>query len=311
MRRHLVALSALAAVLTGCAAQPSPEAQAYAEHAIALMDDGLFATGDGWSDAKQRAEARIAAADDISETYDTLRSLARLAGGAHSVFLDPDEAAASETRADELETPTVAASDGIGTLTLPAFNSGDDDLVRAYRDAALTPLDSADVDCGWIVDLRGNVGGNMFPMLAAVAPLLPDGPAVLLREPEGGEEVTAVVDGDLILPGGDVLASGTAYRWRGSVAVLTDAGTASAAEAVRVGFAGRAETRVFGVRTAGVPTGNVTHELDDGAMLVLTTSRMVDRDGRVYDSRIAPDEVTDRGEAPSRAAAWLAGACGR
>lgn len=39
--------------------------------------------------------------------------------------------------------------------------------------------------CGWIVDLRANIGGSMWPMLAVAAPLLPDGVLGHFRQPDG------------------------------------------------------------------------------------------------------------------------------
>jgi C-terminal processing protease CtpA/Prc len=41
---------------------------------------------------------------------------------------------------------------------------------------------------GWIVDLRGNTGGNMWPMLAGVGPILGEGLAGHFIEPNGVEE---------------------------------------------------------------------------------------------------------------------------
>ena len=38
---------------------------------------------------------------------------------------------------------------------------------------------------GWIVDLRGNSGGNMWPMLAGVGPVLGEGVAGVLQPGRG------------------------------------------------------------------------------------------------------------------------------
>ncbi|MFF4533526.1 hypothetical protein ACFY1P_30150 [Streptomyces sp. NPDC001407] len=49
-------------------------------------------------------------------------------------------------------------------------------------------------------------------------------------------------------------------------------------------------TRGFGRPTAGVPTGNATYNVADGALIALTEAREADRTGRVHDGPIAPDE---------------------
>jgi carboxyl-terminal processing protease len=58
-------------------------------------------------------------------------------------------------------------------LTVPAM-TGNDQAVSTYvRDGAqaVRHLDQAH-PCGWIIDLRPNTGGNMWPMLTTLAPLL-------------------------------------------------------------------------------------------------------------------------------------------
>lgn len=71
--------------------------------------------------------------------------------------------------------PSVETADGVTTLTVPALGSVSEDLQMQYAAAAATGIDdAARGTCGWIIDLRGNTGGNMYPMLSGLAPLLPD-----------------------------------------------------------------------------------------------------------------------------------------
>lgn len=150
---------------------------------------------------------------------------------------------------------------------------------------------------GWIVDLRGNLGGNMYPMIAGIGFVLGEGRL-----------------GDFISPdsrGGWFYRNGTAgavqdsrefpqFRATGSpavlkeippVAVLVDGGTVSAGEAVAISFIGRPNTRLFGAHTFGLSTGNVSYPLSDGAKLVLCTSVGADRNHRIYPDGIEPDVV--------------------
>lgn len=55
-----------------------------------------------------------------------------------------------------------------------AFGDAADERYVRTGIALVADLDEQDPS-GWIVDLRGNAGGNMFPMLTVVAPLLGNG----------------------------------------------------------------------------------------------------------------------------------------
>jgi carboxyl-terminal processing protease len=155
--------------------------------------------------------------------------------------------------------------------------------------------------CGWVVDLRLNGGGNVWPMYAGVGPLLGD--SLLNIEVEDGRVVgrTVYVDGHAIAvdAAGErhVLASVEApYRMRNAaapVAVLTDGGTASSAEALAIAFRTRPNTRLFGQPTGGYATGNRGVRLRDGANMVVTVDAMRDRHGREYGDPIEPDEIIE------------------
>jgi carboxyl-terminal processing protease len=176
--------------------------------------------------------------------------------------------------------------------------------------------------CGWVVDLRMNGGGNVWPMYAGIGPLLGD--SVLNVRIDEGTVVsrTLYVDGNAIAvgPAGerDVHASvALPYRMRDGnapVAVLTDGATASSAEALAIAFRTRPNTRLFGQPTGGYATGNRGVRLPDGANMVVTVDAMRDRTGREYGDPIVPDEIIEmpRGFWPSttdavarRAVEWL------
>ncbi|MDD0778651.1 S41 family peptidase, partial [Streptococcus pneumoniae] len=137
---------------------------------------------------------------------------------------------------------------------------------------------------GWIVDLRDNGGGSMWPMLLGMAPLLRT--SVVNNEDVGAFETaqgpqrwtltaTAVqLAGRPLLDFGQ---SGHVVRQPGApVAVLFGPRTGSSGEASVLAWRGRPQARSFGQPTAGVSTGNVVHTLADGSRLLLTTSVMRD-----------------------------------
>lgn len=87
-------------------------------------------------------------------------------------------------------------------IVLPGLVTGDDPTAaERYITAGWALLDEQ--ACGWIVDLRGNGGGNLFPMLVAIAPLLGPGPTVGYRRRDGTTDVYRLnTHGDLITPPG-------------------------------------------------------------------------------------------------------------
>jgi carboxyl-terminal processing protease len=145
---------------------------------------------------------------------------------------------------------------------------------------------------GWVLDLQGNTGGSIVPMLTAIGPLLGAGRWLCYQRRDGRRLTYQYTAGELREDNHLLLAvprppEDTPHL---PVAVLVNSRTASAAEGVLVAFRGRVLTRCFGESTAGVPTGNVGHRLGDGSLLMITTSVAVDRTGRSYATALVPDE---------------------
>jgi hypothetical protein len=159
----------------------------------------------------------------------------------------------------------------------------------------------ADLDqshpAGWVVDLRGNVGGNMWPMLAGIGPVLGEGDDLgefftldshstwkyrdgVAAEIEDGKE------------GPYPAVAGAPYKLTGTpgVAVLVDRMTGSAGEAIAIAFRGRPKTRLFGEHTQGASTANTVIKLADGASMALTVGVDADRNGKKYLNGLDPDE---------------------
>ena len=160
---------------------------------------------------------------------------------------------------------------------------------------------------GWIVDFRGNGGGNMWPMIAGIGPVLGEGHLGWIvyndreyerRYVDGGAQSFGEVFARVASPY-------SLQRPFPKVAVLTDGSVVSAGEAVVVFFKNRPQTRSFGTATCGHHHLMEEFALGDGSTLVLVTARHADR--RTGDGGpIQPDEiVADPTEAVERAVAWL------
>lgn len=173
--------------------------------------------------------------------------------------------------------------------------------------------------CGYVVDLRGNTGGALFPMVVGLSDLIGDNRRVVYVRPDGSEMSASLTDGAmhaLVEDGEEILldrieawvpAPGVDLR---PVAVLMDGATASSGEGAALALIGRDRVRTFGEQTAGLASANQEIALSDGTILLITTALMTDQRRRTYPEGIVPDEPiapTEDGDAVQAAAeVWLA-----
>jgi len=189
---------------------------------------------------------------------------------------------------------------GTGYLRVPGFAGGtqQDQVEFAERlQNQLADLDRAGA-CRFVVDLRGNRGGNLWPMLAGVGPLLADGELAAAVYPDGQRRSVWYREGKAGLDEAVQLrVRGEPYRLRApasGVAVLTDGATASAAEMLLIALRNSGPAaRSFGAPTSGATTGTKIFELGDGAAIVLAVAATLDARGRAYLGPIEPDEAVE------------------
>jgi hypothetical protein len=163
---------------------------------------------------------------------------------------------------------------------------------------------------GWIVDFRGNGGGNMWPMIAGVGPVLGEGIIgwIIYNDREYEREYVAggaQSFGEVFARVPSPYALHAPYP---KVAVLTDGSVVSAGEAVVIFFKGRPRTRSFGTPTCGHQHLQLPFPLGDGATLFLVAGQHADRSRRRYGGALHPDEIiADPREPLDRAVTWLLG----
>ena len=285
IRMILIACAMLLAVACGDANQR------YVRQAVFMMDKlGLFAEGPEWEAAK--TEARQATPASLEEAQDVVRTALKVAGGKHSFIYKAEDV--KEDAVKEWEKPSVRVEDGIAIFNLPPFSGNTDEGVK-YAQAV---LDAVPEDVrGVVIDLRGNTGGNMYPMIAAVHRFLPDDVVLRFRSRKKTQSLTTAYIAR-------VAQVKTAGPIDCPVALLTDNHTASSGEATLICFRGLEKARVFGAPTAGYASANAPLPMSDGSKLVLTISCDVARTGEEFcDDPIEPDVLT---ETPLEdALAWL------
>ena len=279
--------------------EPAVDAGALYEQAASLMAQHALQAprlSDG-----DVARLRPAAHATPGEARRAIRRLLRVLGDNHSFLVDPVQMQAlpQQSRA-RFQPPRWELLEGSwGYLEVPGVLGGDAEVTRQYTKALLTALQEGHRHGvrGWVVDLRGNTGGAMWPMVAGLEPLLRGHPAGGFEDRTGQRTAWRTP----VPPG----AAQVADLSQLPVAVLTSPRTASSGEAVAVAFRARPRTRSFGEPTAGLSTGNRGFTLLDGSVLQLTTVAFVDGAGNRYGRELMPAQPATQGAALDEALRWL------
>ncbi|MDJ0760031.1 MAG: S41 family peptidase [Woeseiaceae bacterium] len=294
------------------------EAREYVDAAIAILQEQYLKSDSVDWDAILESSSRALREDSsLTDAHGVVASVIARIGDPHSQFIRPrkDEQVASV----DTHKPSVfiETQSRLGYLKVPKWSSPADSLASAeFITKAHRGISQASFEtCGWVVDLTNNTGGNMWPMLAALGPLLgrenvggfdrphkPSGStkwwyrAGISGARENGREIARTREIEQVMP---------MFRDSVPIAVVVGSDTASSGEALAIAFLGRDNTRLFGQSTSGWTTANVAIPLSDDAILVFPSGYMADADGRTYPDGITPDEIVDPANARLRAEQWL------
>lgn len=325
-----IILSAVLFTLPLSAQIPTPQmsasARQYLAQALDAMEKNAVHRKDlDWSAIRNTAMKHASGAETSADTYEAIRSALNALGDHHSFLQLSPELQLKDKEARERRHDALGIASGsekwppspyidrripeghmldvegtkIAVLVVPTIEASDDGSLHGFANALqgkITEL-STKRPVGWIVDLRGNLGGDMWPMLAGIGPLAGDTTLGSFVDADGiktnwfyADDGAGLVTPDkkrsiqLWMPGQQVR-----FAAMPPVAVLIDRGTASSGEAVALSFHGRPNCRLFGRHTHGQTTANDGFPLSDGANLVITTGLEADRSGRVFPDGITPD----------------------
>ena len=292
----------------------SAVARAYLNEMVDVMQRGsINRRRIDWPAFRAKVLEAGGSAQSIAETYPAVRvALAALADD-HSFYVTAGGSFISASTKSCFAPPVGGRPPlpaTIGYVRVPSF-SGSAVEATALAAALQDSIRANDRDdlAGWIVDLRGNGGGNMWPMVAGVGPVLGDGIAGHFIDPDDVVTTWAYQNGAALLNGSALQTVAVPYMLRRPsprVAVLTDLAVASSGEAVAISFRKRPDARSFGTATCGLSTANAGYVLSDGATLILTVAVMADRTRATYGAPVAPDEViANPGALVQRAVEWL------
>jgi hypothetical protein len=341
----------LAAILPALRAQEapahaiSPAAAKYLESALAIMQEHFYQKDRiDWPALHRDTLVQAGAAQSPVDTYPAIRfALAKL-GDHHSYLqLTPELTRQETARQPKLTDPAAMpkpfyrdrvfpfpspfrmrrvpesamiplAPAKLAILVVPSFagNRGEVDEYATKVQAAIAER-LREKPCGWVVDLRGNGGGNIWAMLAGVGPILGEGN--LGKSGHYYEDGKAGVRDDPGYPDYAKTKSPAVHLAASPpVAVLIDRDTGSSGEGIAIDFEGRPETHLFGEFTFGAATATFPYELSDGATIYLVIGAMKDRNGKEYPDGVPPDHeivseatIVTTDPVIHAASEWLAG----
>jgi carboxyl-terminal processing protease len=281
-----------------------------------------------WDTLIAAAKAQLAASANCEDTYDIITWCFKQLNETHSFLMLPEKAAVYNNDTVMLQhKPDISQlvgeihgeiiEDDIAYLTVPWVSTTDSLTCMQIADSLqqlIARLDTKGVT-NWIVDLRKNTGGNCWPMLAGIGPLLGNG--VCGYFVSANEKIPISYSDGIALQGKNIRCrtSIKGYQTKSdkkSIIILTGRKTVSSGEIVALAFKGKAQVYFYGEPTAGYTTANATYTLSDNSMLVLTVCMEADRTGKICEGKIMPDEMINGDTAsnthdPARSAAimWL------
>ncbi|MGT2896217.1 S41 family peptidase [Streptococcus entericus] len=260
---------------------------------------GLYARGKEWQAIKAETADQLKTSTSYEESLALLQPALAVAGGKHSFILKQEKVSQSSS---VMPSSQVLSGD-ILYLKLPEWVSLDPKSSQEYAQTVRDALAAQDYQ-GLILDLQDNGGGDMSPMLLGLSPVLPDGQLFSFEDRDGQRQSVNLAGNRL--SNGQAFDLGQVKKLDVPIAVLINEKTGSSGEITAMSFQGLDRARFFGQATAGYTTGNLPVYLYDGASLVITTSKLVNRKGQTYDNTpIQPDVLTE--QAQEKAIAWLQG----
>ncbi|WES98215.1 S41 family peptidase [Chryseobacterium arthrosphaerae] len=147
----------------------------------------------------------------------------------------------------------------------------------------------------WIIDLRVNTGGNMYPILLGLKEFIGSDHIVFggFRNSKG--ESTGkweIRDGKMLIDGIELdrkTQLKIPIKKDIPVVILTSCYTASAGEMTAISLIGRKKTYIVGEPTADYTTAVQGFRINEDAGLNLSTDYVTDRNSKIYKSSIQPD----------------------
>jgi hypothetical protein len=251
-----------------------------------------------WTDFREQILDESKDIGRLEDADNVFRLALELLNDNHSRIVKPSGGflfAPNPFNCDVIDLGSVEVPDNIGYVKVDGFSgSGYDAILRAESiQEQIRNQDNVNIT-GWIVDLRNNTGGNMWPMLAGIGPILGNGLSGNFVDPDDNVSTYSYANGNSLLDDFTMVSVSNPYQLinpNPRVAVLINRATISSGEAIAIGFIGRENTQSFGSLSCGLSTANGGYPLGKNYTLGLTISTMADRNLNLYGLQVAPDNI--------------------
>ena len=318
MRQSLILISFLTCAFFSNAQTPSKKAKKYIEKVFALIEKNYF-----YIDSinipllKEKCNALISNANTINDTYPAIDTLLKYLFDHHHIFIKPLQFS-NLTYFEPLVYPTAKLLDkSIGYVKIPS-TIGHYNEWQWWSDSlqnSIARIQTPEIK-GWIIDLRGNKGGDLTPMITSVKPFFGDTTIFTLKDRNNKLTTYKFSNGFYILEKNSKSTKLLAYKSgienvkNIPVAILIDTKSASSAEMVAIAFKGRTRTIFLGEPTAGLTICTNGFTLSDNAFFTIATGKFYDTKGNSYEHSITPDifirqEINSADETKQKAIEWI------
>ncbi|MEM6720745.1 MAG: S41 family peptidase [Bacteroidota bacterium] len=247
-----------------------------------------------WEEIKSNAihDIRVKKKDTTIVIQDLLKQL----GDNHSFYISKNKAN-NLNNSQQTKIEYLLIDSEIGYLNIPSFIGNNEAACRfSYTIIEKVKLlDNVGVK-HWIIDLRNNDGGNMWPMLLGLSPLFDSEIAGYFMHRKYMLS-WQIKNGSVLQEDQIIMYNSEPYYLknnRSKIAILVNTKTCSSGEAVAISFTGMENVKLIGTKTCGLTTGNSVFKLDDRSVFGLTTSIFADRNKTRYGKAIIPDIETSQ-----------------
>jgi len=246
-----------------------------------------------WAGVTQESKAlKFTENDSTSKSilFDFFTNKLREVGDKHSFFISKKSISKIVATPISLKPEADYLGDGIGWIKVPeclTFDAQKDIAFANKIRSEIKRIDSAQNILGWIVDLRHNGGGNMWPMLAGLNALIEDGTVGYFVDPKSKKQQPWIIQNGKL--SSSTINSYKIKKTEIKIAVLIDSLTGSSGEMTAISFIGLPNVKVFGQPSAGYTTVNNNYFLSDGSQLLLAERFASDRTGKMYKDKVIPN----------------------
>lgn len=296
---------------------PTPQesaGQTYLNQVIDIMRANAVTRNQvNWTNLESEVNQLASGIETISQSYPAITRALELINTNHS-FLNspggslityPSNLTCRQTL--EMDVPNDSSIGYIRVDAVVSVDAQEAQQIATDIQTRIAERDSPEVT-KWVVDLRNNQGGNMWPMIAGLGPLFDNELLGHFIDPDELTSSWGYRNGSSILNDRAVVTVSNPYTLHNplpQIAVLVSNRTASSGEATLIAFKKQLNARLFGTDSCGLSTANTPFTLSDRSTLFLTTAVMADREQEKYGDKVLVDQATAPEQTLAEAVDWL------